>query len=215
MSTSLVKFLALTDGRDKLYKIVNYGAKFCACVCANYFPGSELVPYFHNIDVVVADARRLFRFLKFVPELQKLFSLNERETLYYFGGILKAIGMALYFFFNNMSWLCGHSIITGDTQKYLRWSYRGWLLSLVVTLFVDGKRYYEIQQQQKTEKGRKQLLELKKHQKLLQFSIIRSLANMEISATYSGFHPYPSDALVGLAGVFEAALGAYQIWKAC
>ncbi len=45
--------------------------------------------------------------------------------------------------------------------------------------------------------------------------MIREVANLQISTSLVEINPIKSAGVVGLAGVVEAGLASYQIWKKC
>ena len=52
------KFLAATDGRDKLYKFFHYGARFLSWFCLNTANNAQWAKYWSNIDSVMSDGRK-------------------------------------------------------------------------------------------------------------------------------------------------------------
>jgi hypothetical protein len=60
-----------------------------------------------------------------------------------------------------------------------------------------------------------ELAQLKKEQRELQYAIIREVANLQISTSLVEINPVRNAGVVGLAGVVEAGLASYQIWKKC
>lgn len=60
-----------------------------------------------------------------------------------------------------------------------------------------------------------ELVQLKREQRELQYAIIREIANLQISTSLVELNPIRNNGIVGLAGVIEASLASYQIWKKC
>ncbi|KAL6079637.1 Glycosomal membrane protein [Balamuthia mandrillaris] len=209
------KFLALTEGRDKLYKFAQYGSRVVAWWFLTFSPQSTNVQRFERLDSVISDVRKLLRFFKFLEEIQRLRTLKETKPLYILGSIGKSFGMSLYFFFNNLSWLCKYGAIKGEAKKYSDWSMWWWFIGVLCSFLMNVGRYRENLRKQKRMLSAQELKEYRNEQKQLQLAMIRELANLQISSALVDLNPMKSKGLVGLAGVIEALLGAHAIWKRC
>jgi len=212
------KFLAATDGRDKLYKFFHYGARFLSWFCLSSLGHPQWAAYWSNIDVVMADGRKLLRLYKFLSEIEKLGTIRESRPGLLVANLLKTLGMAGYFFFNNISWAMKFKVISGDEKKWGKLSFWAWTVGLLFALVLDVVKYREnSRRQQKAIAGSNQteFAQLKKEQRELQYAIIREVANLQISTSLVEINPIRNNGLVGLAGVIEAVLASYQIWKKC
>jgi len=213
------KFLAATDGRDKLYKFFHYGARFLSWFCLGSLHNPEWAQYWSNIDTVMSDGRKLLRLYKFLSEIEKLGSLKESRPAHLVANLLKTLGMAGYFLFNNVAWAIKFKIISGDEKKWSRLSFWAWTVGLLFALILDVVKYREnLRRQQRSlssSGGQTEAIQLKKEQRELQYAIIREVANLQISTSLVEINPLGNNGIVGIAGVVEAALASYQIWKKC
>jgi len=218
--TRVSKFLSYTDGRDKLYKFAHYGAKFVGYVFATLLHNQQRGDYFYNIDKTVSDGRKLLRLLKFVDEIHKLRTMDTmRETrpLFILGHIGKCVFMGLYFLFNNISWLAAHKIVDVNEKKWAKLSLYCWLFGLLFAFAMDATLYRENKAKQIKAKGKKEgsvqeLRHLQAQEYTLKLTLLRELANIQISSSLVDINPIGNNGLTGLAGVLEAVLGGYQIW---
>jgi len=208
------KYLATTDGRDKLYKFFHYGARFLSWFVANYLNNAPLAKYFSNIEVTMSDGRKLLRLFKFIGEIEKIGLIRESKPILQVSSLLRNFGFAGYFLFNNYSWMCKFGIAGGDEKKWARFSFYAWTLGLLCALILDVSKYRENLRRQKRALGKEtELANLRKEEKELQLNIIREVANLQISTSLVELNPVRNNGIVGLAGVLEAVLAAYQIWK--
>merc|ERR1711879_1036373 len=135
------KFLAATDGRDKLYKFFHYGARFLSWFCLNTANNAQWAKYWSNIDSVMSDGRKLLRMFKFLSEIEKLGTIREARPMLLVANLLKTLGMAGYFFFNNLSWAMKFNIISGDEKKWGKLSFWAWTVGLLFALVLDVVKY--------------------------------------------------------------------------
>eukprot|EP01087_Luapelamoeba_hula_P019705 TRINITY_DN656_c0_g1_i1.p1 TRINITY_DN656_c0_g1~~TRINITY_DN656_c0_g1_i1.p1 ORF type:complete len:226 (-),score=41.66 TRINITY_DN656_c0_g1_i1:107-784(-) len=214
LTAHLCKYLAFTDGRDKLYKFFHYGAKFLGWWFTVLMRNQVTGDYWYNIDRTISEGRKLLRAFKFIEELYRLRTLKEPRTAFFIGQMCKCLFMALYYLFNNISYLAGHKIIDANAQKHMKWSLYCWLIALLFAFSMDVTLYRENKRSQLKAKGKKEELAFLKTQgTALQLAIIREVANIQISSSLVDINPIGNNGLTGLAGMVEAALGAYQIWN--
>jgi len=219
MSTSKTsKYLATTDGRDKLYKFFHYGGRFMSWFAINYLGNPALGKYFANIDAIMSDGRKLLRLFKFVGEIEKIGAIRESRPGLIAANFLRNLGFAGYFLFNNISWMCKYGVVTGNEKKWGKISFYAWTVGLLFALCIDVSKFRENLRRQKkaiAAKAEGEVTQLKKEGVELQINIVREIANLQISTSLVELNPIRNNGIVGLAGVLEAVLAAHQIWKKC
>lgn len=206
------KFLAATDGRDKLYKFFHYGARFLSWFCLNTANNAQWAKYWSNIDSVMSDGRKLLRLFKFLSEIEKLGTIREARPMLLVANLLKTLGMAGYFFFNNLSWAMKFNIVSGDEKKWGKLSFWAWTVGLLFALVLDVVKYRENSRRQQkalASSSQTELAQLKKEQRELEYAMIREVANLQISTSLVEINPIKSAGVVGLAGVVVRPKGQH------
>lgn len=139
---SFLKTLESTNGRDKLGKLLQYAARFCAWYLAKYNPQDKAsIAKAVGVQKGIASARKLTRLLKWwgmILKIQEAFAkkgLNHSvtEILRH----LSTFGLANYFFWDNLNWAISLGLIKGDAAKYGKWSMYGWFAGLVFAIMAD------------------------------------------------------------------------------
>lgn len=139
---SFLKTLESTNGRDKLGKLIQYAARFCAWYLAKYNPQDKAsIAKAQGVQKGVASARKLTRLLKWWGMLIKIqdsllkkgFNHSITEILRH----LSTFGLANYFFWDNVNWSIGLGLIKGDATKFAKWSMWGWFFGLVFAILAD------------------------------------------------------------------------------
>ena len=136
----LNRFFANEQGRDKFNKVVQYGSRYIAYQLLTADPKSEWGARFNKMFAFTRDCRKILRLMKWLNEYEKLEKLlasphtatSTRQQLL----VLAAVGMASYWFFDNMTYLVKGGMIT-DNPNYAKLSMLGWNVGLTCQLILD------------------------------------------------------------------------------
>lgn len=104
-------------------------------------PKSETGAKFNKLFAFTRDCRKIIRLLKFLTELEKLEKLlaapqSTQQQL----GIVAAIGMFNYWFFDNLTYLVKGGMIK-DNPNYAKWSMLGWNVGITCQMILDSQAF--------------------------------------------------------------------------
>ena len=134
------RFFANEQGRDKFNKVIQYGSRYMAYQLLTADPKSEWGARFNKMFAFTRDCRKILRLMKWLNEYEKLEKLlaspqtptSTRNQLL----VLAAVGMASYWFFDNMTYLVKGGMIA-DNPNYAKLSMLGWNVGLTCQLIID------------------------------------------------------------------------------
>jgi len=129
-----ITYIATVNGKDKIAKIIQYGARFIAWYLSSYTADKDSSAKFLNLFKAGANARRLFRLGNELALVQKLQTLQLKKLADKFEvlNLLQQIGMSVYFVWDHMVWLAANGVIDKEPlERYQLISNWGWFLGLV------------------------------------------------------------------------------------
>jgi len=134
------RFFANEQGRDKFNKVIQYGSRYIAYQLLTTDPKNEWGLRFNKLFAFTRDCRKILRLMKWLNEYEKLEKLlasphtstSTRNQLL----VLSGVGMASYWFFDNMTYLVKGGMIV-DNPNYGKLSMLGWNVGLTCQLIID------------------------------------------------------------------------------
>eukprot|EP00761_Pharyngomonas_kirbyi_P012640 gb/GECH01012667.1/.p1 GENE.gb/GECH01012667.1/~~gb/GECH01012667.1/.p1 ORF type:complete len:211 (+),score=38.71 gb/GECH01012667.1/:1-633(+) len=185
-----------SNGRDKVNKVIQYGAKALS-------PALSFIGYKNEAEMCskvsagFADGRKIMRLFKPLPAYQQTISLISKgaipslETLL---AVLKDLCMAHYFLFDHAVWLSKRGILVSPKVTWPTYSFSCWLLGLTFSLILLILKTTRAASISKTQK----------------LTLIQVLSDMIIAASLLGLIPVPSG-YVGVAGVISGVCGGIVV----
>jgi hypothetical protein len=158
------QILAKTEGRDKVYRLGQYGGRFLGAVLSQKRHSKEtqdLGARITKASGLLSDGRKLFRLWKWaneIPKLPQLLNARESMTLKCLnvgkvcgGGVNcvfvwlvqirvspQSMSTLLYFLFDNYIWILKTQLVKGDQTRASQRAGFFWFMSLVLQIIVDA-----------------------------------------------------------------------------
>lgn len=135
---SLVKYNNQTQGRDRLFRLVQYGSKLLWWLAEKYKYNEELIHKLKNLENTMGAARKLLRLGRSLDLLYgslKMIHLPDlmlRVTL-----TMAKLNQALYFLMDHVVWLDRVGLIAVNKDKWGRRANKFWLLSILLQIARD------------------------------------------------------------------------------
>lgn len=212
-----------TDGRDKIYRTIQYASRFLAWCYIRKSASSHIkrpVEMFQNLESMMSVTRkgmRLGRFIDFTKSLMKSFQIPNKRISTIVGLIATCQG--LFMFIDNLLLLNRFKVIhLTQPDRLQRYLHRVWLLWLSLALTRD---YYEIQAklavgqhgQQKQDRTLARRANIFWTEKPLVIDTVKNLCDIYLPLSNLNIVT-PSPALQGIAGTISSIMGLLQIWDA-
>jgi hypothetical protein len=210
MGKDVTQLLALTEGREKVSKLVQYGAKMVAHLLATRLGGGSGAAVawaraLTQLDKDVGDVRTWLRMFKWYDELKKVVAAEPTADLRALAG-LRALCMAGYLFLNNWFWLVKHGLLTGDAPALARRSFAFWSVAALAALLADLRRLQMRASSLRTVKTPEQRKVAVASIVALRRMLVRDLCNLHVATVLRQWNPIDNPAILGAAGALESVL---------
>lgn len=140
--TSLIKFNAQTNGRDKLCRLFQYGCRMVWGHLQRSGNATETIQKLKNIEYMFSMTRKLLRFGKSLDFIQgALKSLHLKDVVLRLTITLSKINQAFYLLFDHFLWFNNVGAIKLNKQYWSELSSRFYLATLMLNLVRD---FYDI-----------------------------------------------------------------------
>jgi len=220
---TFVKWMDLTDGRDKAAKTIQYLARLFAYLLKE--EDRNLSNQLSNLMAAVRDGRKLFRFGKGVGDVQQIVSAYNNSKITMSSKvytIVSRVGYFNYWLFDHIVFLARSKVINvpnvADIQLY---SAYGWVVAIVFGLADDFEQYTALTAQE-TEvivKGtRAELQAMRATKTALQLRIVQKLGDLVLSVSLARLpervfgEPW-NESFVSLSGIVAGAIACYTNLK--
>ena len=202
----VVKLLAQTDGRDKLYKTAAGLAKIAAD-----FSDKESGKKWKSIGKSIGDGRSLMRMGKFVGNVQKLQGFAAKGSLssYQAVEVLRVIGDFGYVLGDNLQYLAKFGVLPMDAAKTAANSKVFQFWGFVCAVLLD------LWQLALLPSKRLEAKDFAKKRHALVLSAIKNFADMLNCLNAVGYAKSfykPSSTFLGACGVTSGAIATYTNW---
>ncbi|KAI9599049.1 peroxisomal biogenesis factor 11 [Syncephalis fuscata] len=228
-----LRFAATTVGRDKVYRFVQYFARFLAYYLAQRGTYSkETIQRLANLKSSIGLARKLMRVGKPIEHLQTLFkSLNQRDEVLRVLSVGRSASLGIYLVYDMFQWVSKHpwagvyrfQNIRSIAQKAARFWMIGIALNLIASAYKLRQttcRQADLQRAIKAQGGhasanedtRLALRQIRKEKAGIQRQLVQDGFDILIPSTtleYTGLN----DGLVGLAGTITSLMGIKSQWQ--
>lgn len=138
----LVKFNSQTAGRDRLFRLFQYGSRFVWAYLEKHSHDKDTINKLKNLEYSLSTARKLFRFGRSIDTFYgALNTIHLQDSTLRYTLTLSRINMALYLMSDHILWIGRVGLLNINKNKWSRISYKLWLYYLVMNLTRD---VYEI-----------------------------------------------------------------------
>mmetsp|Transcript_10474 Transcript_10474/g.14343 ORF Transcript_10474/g.14343 Transcript_10474/m.14343 type:complete len:235 (+) Transcript_10474:1098-1802(+) len=221
----IANILALTDGRDKLTKAVQYSLKIVIWIYSirKWSPS----PRVKSVSKVLSESRKVFRIGNFCKDLESIFLKSQEEVLY-----LQVCdkGSQIFNFFSTLFENSGFiGKILDLPSPYNKWCEfidqlgdLSWAVAIVFDLILNWNQFAKVNQkkeellksnvilsQEEKVTNEKQLTAIQNTRYGLLLTLWKLLADLPVAASF-GFK-LDNPATIGFGGLISALLGLYKI----
>ncbi|KAL1918970.1 uncharacterized protein VTP21DRAFT_2351 [Calcarisporiella thermophila] len=147
MSQALVehflRYTATTVGRDKVYRAIQYWARFYAWYSLRKGGSKEQVERWNNLKNAIGLTRKLMRVAKPVEHLNlAVKSLSLEDDILRICTIGRQLGYAGFLFFDMLLWIHGAKVYNfKNVKRYSDFSNRFWLAGLIFSAIGSAHKY--------------------------------------------------------------------------
>eukprot|EP01132_Coremiostelium_polycephalum_P008393 gene8393-10309_t len=138
---NLIKLFAQTSGKDKLAKILQYGAKLAGHVLLTKSgPKSEWLQIVKKLETTSGSARKVWRLGNTLAEQQKIMTMLRAKNAFAFLNILALIrqfGMYFYWVFDHLILSTNIGFTKLNTVKLGWYSSVSWFFGLLCSIIID------------------------------------------------------------------------------
>ena len=136
----------LSDGRDKLCKVIQYGSR--VLMAQSKASNKESYLMYKTLFKNFRDSRKIFRLLKFVNEIQTIMkSIGKNEDGDPVDQVIfvaSRVGFMLYWLFDNLLILSKLKVLKSNSQTFMKPSMFFWWLGVTFTLARTLRRLQQL-----------------------------------------------------------------------
>ncbi|PIK57309.1 putative peroxisomal membrane protein 11B isoform X2 [Apostichopus japonicus] len=134
----LIKILAQTSGRDKIYRSIQYGGKFLWWSLEQQGDQDEIVKKLKILETHLSTGRKLFRIANSISLLKAaLTNMQNDDVVLRLVVTLSKLNSAFYLLFDHIIWANRIGLVKVDQKYYSKLSNRFWLATLILNLTRD------------------------------------------------------------------------------
>ncbi|XP_071965197.1 peroxisomal membrane protein 11B-like [Antedon mediterranea] len=142
VATHIVKFGGQTNGRDKLFRTVQYSSKLIWWGLEKRTETEDTIIRLKNLEKALSTTRKLLRFGKSFDMLHAaLRTIHHPDVFIRVTVTMSKINQAFYLLFDHLLWADKVGIIKTDKDKYSKISAKFWLATIILNLSRD---FYEL-----------------------------------------------------------------------
>lgn len=146
-SDKFLKLLSTVDGRDKLYKTVQYTARTAWWIINSKDPKNPILPKLSSLDSTFSDARKAFRLGGFIREYKDLIANPCTPTLMGVFKYTNNVGCLIGESMDLVVWLAKHRVVNVNRERWEWWRSVLWMLNILYILsdqFLLFKQTYQV-----------------------------------------------------------------------
>ncbi|KAL2354871.1 putative peroxisomal membrane protein PMP27 [Cryomyces antarcticus] len=214
-----LKFVAMTVGRDKTLRTLQYFSRFLAWYLyrTNYTPAA--IKPFEAVKKQFGLTRKCMRIGKFVEHFKAAGLAADAKTMdpvLRYCAVGRQLGYAMYMSLDTLTYLDAAGIRPSAVAKRLqREAYKAWFAGLVFnavagvyTLWLLRQKEVDRTDGEKAVEGKK----LQKERNATQLQLLSDLCDLTVPSAALGYADL-DDGVVGLAGTVSSLIGLYGVWK--
>jgi len=223
--THLVKYLQTAVGRDKIYRTLQYWARFYSWyLYRKSYPASVIAPY-NATKVNLGIVRKALRVGKNIEHFKAAaialrspvtkvtyVPSNANEEILRYLAVGRQLGYAGYLTFDIPTYLHAAGIKTfSQVQKLQKIAFQFWLAGLLCNIASAGYTLQTVYAN-KTEKSADEKKKQSKELYAVKFQLVQDVFDALIPAGTLGYLPFMDEGLIGIAGVVSSLMGGYTQW---
>ncbi|KAJ3124552.1 Peroxisomal membrane protein PMP27 [Nowakowskiella sp. JEL0407] len=227
------KFLNTTNGRDKLYRFVQFYSRFLSWYLQRVNAPKDAIESYARLSAAVAQTRKLLQFgkqLELLRGIQKAFTI--KDEIIKSTTIAKNFCMAIWLSYDFLQWIHSVGFIKFDKIKEIsKRAFQFWLAAIAISLVGTAHKLrmntIKLEMQSKFIQAAKSDEKISPKEVDESKSVVRSLRAERITLAMAtvqdlldGLIPLSAmdylaiePGFVGLAGAITSILGAYTQWN--
>ncbi|RIB11408.1 peroxisomal biogenesis factor 11 [Gigaspora rosea] len=220
---SSLKYANTTVGRDKVFKGVQFFARFLAWYLNRINYDKETIKRLSSLKSTIASSRKLMRTGKFVEHLQQASkALKEKDEIARFTTVGRRLGYTVYLFCDSLLWAHSTGVYKFEQiKKITEIAYKFWIFGLTSSiihclykLHQNGlkKNFFEKNSRSKNIESSEKISSIDSEVIALRRQLLQDIFDIMIPTTSLGYI-HLEDGIVGLAGVLSAIIGAKMQWE--
>ncbi|EGG14234.1 transmembrane protein [Cavenderia fasciculata] len=215
---TLVKLFAQTSGKDKLAKILQYGAKLFGYIALRQ-KNKHWMEVMKKLETSSGSARKVWRLGNTMQEQQKILQMLRQGNCHQFLNMLaliRQLGMYFYWVFDNLIWSTNIGFTKLDTARLGWYSSISWLFGLVSSIIIDMNALSVTLRKEKqlikdgVDINSDQYVAVLKKKHELYLNCFKNGADSVIAANLLKIYQ-TNQGTVGTCGLISAFIGAYQM----
>jgi len=217
-----LRFVAQTQGRDKILRTFQYFSRFYAWyLFRTNHAASEIEPY-ENVKKTFGAARKLLRLTKWLEHLKAAAEASDNRSLdpvLRYTAVGRQLGYAGYLVLDNLTTVHATGIKTFSNVKTLQeQAYKAWFTGLLFSITSGVYKLYGLNARSANvnKEDAEKAVESKKIQKewnAATLQLVQDVCDILAPMHALGYAKGLDDGIVGLAGTVSSLLGAWTIWK--
>lgn len=219
--THYLKFVAVTAGRDKVLRTLQYFSRFYAWyLYRTNNPASAIAP-FEAMKKSFGLARKVMRLGKFVEHFKAAavaLDAKGMDPVLRYAAVGRQLGYAGYLTLDNISALDVTGIKKLSNVKQIsRQAYKFWMTGLLFNAFAGFYKLYQLKQRSQTVnkkegEGAVEGKQLEKEWNATSLQLFSDCCDLVMPTASLGLLDL-DEGIVGLAGTVSSLLGVYSVWK--
>lgn len=230
--------LSRTDGRDKLFRLLQYVCKLLRGTLAGRSAplAGSAVARIAALEAALGSSRQIWRLFKWVSVYARAppasvaasrLSFRRAPAMPDVAAVAADSALFAYLLADNVAFVRKAGVLPGDAKMAARRAARFWLVAAVASAAGAGVHWWDVHKQMQSleraleEKGDANDETVKEAKKELELVVRRQRAAAAVAGKHvadavvatslsreTPFHP----AVVGAVGVFSSAVGLWQVW---
>ncbi|PWN25243.1 peroxisomal biogenesis factor 11 [Jaminaea rosea] len=226
--TATLKLTSTTVGRDKLYRTVQYFARFLAWHQYRSGASKETVDRLTALKSSLALSRKLMRVGKWLEHLQAFVkALAIKDPVVCGLSLSRQLSYALYLFHDTLQWVHGSKAYQFAPATYSKIAKRAaqfWALGLISSLLAGAYKTHVLRQRQalasrprasaeKEAERKVELQQIAKEKGAVRYQVVQDALDLANPGSSIGLFNF-DDGFIGLAGTVTSLMGVYSQWQA-
>ncbi|XP_033105707.1 peroxisomal membrane protein 11A-like [Anneissia japonica] len=209
-----VKYTSYTEGRDKIYRTIQYASRFVLWYLSRHGSQSSFQQKVKNLESAITTSRKLFRMARCIDfALKAVDALRTTDEKLMIFSLIGSIGKAGWLVLDHAIWFGQIKVFTVESQRWAKISYWLWLIGVTALALRDLRKISLLTAQAKRlksdgEKGEKIALKAEIEKARLEFLIDFSDAFIPLSAL-----DFCSKGIGALGGVVASVAGGYIAYE--
>lgn len=219
--TQMIKFGNQNNGRDKVFRLVQYASKMVWWNLHKNSKGLELVEKLKSLESSLSMTRKLLRFGKSLDFLQgALKSVHLKDTTLRLTITMSKLNQACFLMFDHIIYAHNIGLINADKKKWSNISAKFWVASLILNLTrnlydiinILQEMNADIEQNRNTSKPRNgNLTKAVMDNKPVFLDLVKNLADLVLPLTTLG-KLNASPGMQGFLGFVSSVAGIVTVW---